>query len=119
MQAASDAVKNKFAVNVVLHEHSNPDCPKLLRAAAKFPLHFGASPAVVDGPDDHLQVIRWKDSNGLSGPSISVPVRKINSSGPQNNLAGPSHNSSGPPLAGAPVPQPTIRRRGINDSMWA
>lgn len=127
MKGASDAVKNKFAVNVILHEHSNPDCPKLLQAAAKFPLHFGASPAVVDDPDDHLQVIQWKDSNGLSGPSSSVPVRKINSSGHKNNLPGASNNlavafnnSSGPPLAGAPVPQPPVRRcRGINDSMWA
>ncbi|KAK1727333.1 uncharacterized protein BDZ83DRAFT_212182 [Colletotrichum acutatum] len=127
MKGASDAVKNKFAVNVILHEHSNPDCPKLLQAAAQYPLHFGASPAAVDDPDDHLQVIQWKDPNGLSGPSKSVPVRKINSSGHQNNSTGASNNlavafnnSSGPPLAGAPIPQPSAhRRRGINDSMWA
>ncbi|KXH35591.1 hypothetical protein CSIM01_13718 [Colletotrichum simmondsii] len=127
MKGASDAVKNKFAVNVILHEHSNPDCPKLLQAAAQFPLHFGASPAIVDDPEDHLEVIQWKDSDGVSGPSCSVPVRKINSSGHQNNLPGASNNltiafnnSSGPPLAGAPVPQPSARRRrGINESMWA
>ncbi|KAF4782564.1 hypothetical protein HER10_EVM0000488 [Colletotrichum scovillei] len=127
MKGASDAVKNKFAVNVILHEHSNPDCPKLLQAAAQFPLHFGASPAIVDDPDDHLQVFQWKDSDGVSGPPRSVPVRKINSSGHQNNPPGASNspavafnNSSGPPLAGAPVPQPAVsRRRGINESMWA
>ncbi|OHF02612.1 hypothetical protein CORC01_02008 [Colletotrichum orchidophilum] len=106
LETASTAVKNKFAVNVILYRHSNQDCPVLLKYAAKFPLHFGASPALVDDPDDHLQVIRWEDSNSSSGPSSSLP-------GPSHSSPVPSNTLSGPPA------QQLRRDRGLNASIWA
>ncbi|KAK2059410.1 hypothetical protein LY76DRAFT_21877 [Colletotrichum caudatum] len=56
----STAARNKFAINVILQDHSQPDCPILLEAKMKYPLYFGANPATVDDGDGGLSVSIWE-----------------------------------------------------------
>ncbi|KAK2025581.1 hypothetical protein LX32DRAFT_596406 [Colletotrichum zoysiae] len=55
----STAARNKFAINVILQDHSQPDCPVVLKTKMKYPLYFGANPATVDDGDDGLSVSIW------------------------------------------------------------
>ncbi|GKT53314.1 hypothetical protein ColTof4_13268 [Colletotrichum tofieldiae] len=64
----STTARNRFAVNVILHDHAMPDCPVLLRTKAKYPLYFGANPATVDDENDGLSVIRWEESHHATRP---------------------------------------------------
>ncbi|OHW90502.1 hypothetical protein CSPAE12_10904 [Colletotrichum incanum] len=64
----STTARNKFALNVILHDHALPDCPVLLRTKAKYPLYFGANPATVDDENDGLSVIRWEESHHATRP---------------------------------------------------
>ncbi|KAK1598544.1 uncharacterized protein LY79DRAFT_575741 [Colletotrichum navitas] len=65
----STTARNKFAVNVILHDHSKPDCPVLLRTKMKYPLYFGANPATVDNGDDGLNVTVWEGPHQATPPT--------------------------------------------------
>ncbi|WQF76052.1 hypothetical protein CDEST_01066 [Colletotrichum destructivum] len=92
------AARNKFAVNVVLQDHAMADCPVLLRTKAKYPLYFGANPAMATDENDSLSVTRWEDSH---------------------------HTTPLPAQQQQPQPQPQpqqqqpSRGRGLMSSIWA
>ncbi|EFQ28464.1 uncharacterized protein GLRG_03608 [Colletotrichum graminicola M1.001] len=65
----STTARNKFAVNVILHDHSKPDCPVLLRTKMKYPLYFGANPATADNDDDGLNVTVWEGPHQATPPT--------------------------------------------------
>ncbi|TDZ60671.1 hypothetical protein CTRI78_v004789 [Colletotrichum trifolii] len=52
--------RQKFAINVILHEHPSLDCPILKKVMAEHPLWFGAVPATV--PLDDFEVIKWSET---------------------------------------------------------
>ncbi|KAK1990935.1 hypothetical protein LX36DRAFT_737209 [Colletotrichum falcatum] len=71
----STAARNKFAVNVILQDHSKPDCPVLLRTKTKYPLYFGASPAMVNDEEDGLNVTVWEETR-QEIPSVERPKQR-------------------------------------------
>ncbi|KAK1971236.1 hypothetical protein LY78DRAFT_626407 [Colletotrichum sublineola] len=88
----STAARNRFAVNVILHDHSNHDCPVLLKTKMKYPLYFGANPATVNDEDNGLSVTVWEE------PRHATPSIQQTSPQPQKRSGG---------------------RRGIMSSIWA
>ncbi|KAK1986993.1 hypothetical protein LZ30DRAFT_777885 [Colletotrichum cereale] len=93
----STTARNKFAVNVILHDHSMPDCPVLLRTKTKYPLYFGANPATVNDDDDGLSVTVWEGQHRAT-PSAATPSAQQPQPRPQQQSDG---------------------GRGLKSSIWA
>ncbi|TQN71277.1 hypothetical protein CSHISOI_04224 [Colletotrichum shisoi] len=123
----STAARNKFAVNVVLHDHAMADCPVLLRTKAKYPLYFGANPATATDENDSLSVTRWEDSRQTTTlPAQQQQQQQQQQPQPQPQPQPQQQQQQQPQPQPQPQPQQQqqqqqqpSRGRGLMSSIWA
>lgn len=70
----SVANTTRFAINVIIQDHPQKDCPILQKAMKDFPLEFGAVPATTNTGDDSYEVIPWA-SRHIANPKRDAYAR--------------------------------------------